>query len=314
MNRATTQVPVGRTALRVTRMGLGTAPLLGKERQPDDPKASATVQYAINKGLRLIDTAPLYRQGGSETALGYALDGIEHDRYVIQTKVGRILTPDKVLFDFSRDAVLRSIESSLQRLKVDRLDSVLVHDPDNHYREALDHAFPTLADLRSQGVIGAIGSGMNQWQMLRDFALHADVDCFLLAGRYTLLEQTSVEEFLPLCRQKNIAVFLGGVYNSGILATGARPGATYNYREAPPEITDKVTRIEAVCNRYNVPLYVAALQFPLANEAVTSLVIGAQTPAEVEANMAALEIPIPAGMWQELKHEGLIHEAAPVPH
>ena len=217
-------------------------------------------------------------------------------------------------FDYSRDAVLRSFESSLERLGIDRIDIVLIHDPDDHQHEALETAFPTLAELRSQGVIGAIGAGMNQWQMLAHFARNADFDCFLLAGRYTLLEQTALDDFLPLCVEKQISVFTGGVYNSGILALGPdHPAATYNYAPAPPEIADRARRIAAVCDRHGVPLQVAAANFPLGHPAVTALLIGGESPTQFSETVAALRTPIPAALWADLKAEGLLREDAPSP-
>jgi D-threo-aldose 1-dehydrogenase len=224
------------------------------------------------------------------------------------------VTPDgKLVPDWTRDGILRGIEESLARLQVDRIDILLIHDPDEVYQQALDVVYPVLADLRSQGIIRAVGAGMNQWEMELQFARDADFDCFLLAGRYTLLEQHAVDEFLPFCVEHNISVILGGVLNSGILATGAVPEATYNYRPAPPAIQERVRRIEAVCTRHDVPLRIAALQFPLAHPAVASLVVGARSPSEVEANAEALAFPIPDELWAELRHEGLLHPAAPVP-
>jgi D-threo-aldose 1-dehydrogenase len=207
---------------------------------------------------------------------------------------------------------MRSIDNSLKALKIDRIDILHIHDPDNHYREALDEAFPTLADLRSQGVIKAVGSGMNQWQMLADFARNADFDCFLLAGRYTLLEQTSLDA-LELFRQKKMSVFPGGVYNSGILATGATGNATYNYQLAPAEIMGKAKRLETVCAKHNVPLNAAAVQFVNANPAVTSLIIGADQVEQVQQNLDALYAPIPAVFWDDIRAEGLIEPGAPTP-
>ena len=189
---------------------------------------------------------------------------------------------------------------------------LLVHDPDDNEQQALEYAFPTLAELRAQGVIGAIGAGMNQWQMQDRFAQNFDVDCFLLAGRYTLLEQTALE-FLARCQERGIGIFLGGVYNSGILAMGARPGATYNYAAPPPEIVERVQQIEAVCARYDVPLHRAAAQFALAHPAVTAVLLGAVMPAEVQANRDALFAPIPPGLWADLRGAGLLREDAPVP-
>lgn len=302
-------VPIGRTALQVSRIGLGSAPM----GRLDQPAAVATLRAALEGGIRFFDTAPLYGAGLSEEHFGAVLPHVPRDSFVLSTKVGRLIKPDGTIsFEYSRDAVLRSIEESLQRLKLDRIDILLIHDPDNHYQEALNEAFPTLADLRSQGVIGAIGAGMNQWQMEADFVRNADPDCFLLAGRYTLLEQGSLE-FLELCRQRNIGVFLGGVFNSGILAAGAQSGATYNYSEPPAAIKERVAQIEAVCKRHNVPLHVAAVQFAAAHPAVTALLLGAVAPAEVQANLEALAAPTPAAFWAELRAEGLVDQQAPLP-
>ncbi|HEX2910872.1 MAG TPA: aldo/keto reductase [Chloroflexia bacterium] len=306
--------PVTSTGLNHLRLGLGTAFLHGLYAPVSEEQALETVRCALENGINFFDTAPLYGAGESERRLGKALKGVPRERYILSTKVGRLVKPDgTVYFDFSRNGVKRSIAESLERLKCERIDLLLIHDPDAHYREALDQAFPVLADLRSQGVIGAIGAGMNQWQMLVDFARSADFDCFLLAGRYTLLEQGALDKFLPFCQVKGIKVFLGGVYNSGILATGAREGAKYNYQAASPEVLERVRRLEAVCARYGVPLSVAALQFPLAHPAVTSLIVGAASPAEVTGNLAALQRPIPAGLWEDLRAEGLLPEEAPVP-
>lgn len=307
-------VQVGRTDVYVSRMGLGTVPI-GLMYEPiSDEQALATVRAALDAGISFIDTAPLYGAGLSEQRLGRVLADVPRDSYVLATKVGRLVDDSgKVRFDFSRDGVLRSVDDSLRRLGLDRIDILHIHDPDNDYQQALNEAFPALAELRSQGVVRAIGSGMNQWQMLEDFIRDADFDCFLLAGRYTLLEQTAAASFLPLCQERAIGVFLGGVYNSGILASGPRPGAKYNYADAPPEILERVGRIEAACERHGVALNVAALQFPLAHPAVTSLVVGAGTPAEARANVAALTQPLPVALWDDLRAEGLIDHAAPVP-
>jgi D-threo-aldose 1-dehydrogenase len=279
-----------------------------------DEQAIATVRRALDRGITIFDTAPHYGNGLSERHFSAAFAGIDRDSYILATKVGKRIAPDGTLyFDYSRDGALRSIEESLQRLQAERIDIVHIHDPDDHEREALNEIFPALAELRSQGVIRAIGAGMNQWEMLSRFARQADFDCFLLAGRYTLLEQKALDEFLPLCLERNIGVFLGGVFNSGILATGARPGASYQYQAAPLEILERVGRIEAICARHGVPLQTAALQFPLAHPAVTSLVIGAKSPEEIDANLAAFDRAIPTALWEELRSEGLIAEQAPLP-
>ena len=304
--------PLGRTGLPVTRIGFGSV-FIGRPGVPAE-RGVATVRHALDRGITLLDTAPQYGNGLSERLFAEALDGVARDRYTLATKVGKRLDADgKVYFDYSRDGALQSIEESLARLRADRLDIVHIHDPDDHEREALDEVFPALAELRAQGVIGAIGAGMNRWEMLARFARRADFDCFLLAGRYTLLEQRALDEFLPLCAERGIGLFLGGVFNSGILATGARPGAWYQYRPASPEILARVGQIEAICARHGVPLSTAALQFPLAHPAVTSLVVGAKSPEEIDANLAAFDHTIPAALWAELRDTGLIVAGAPVP-
>ncbi len=314
MSIATAGRPVGHTYLRVPPMGLGTAPLGGMYTSVSEEQAVETVRHALEHGMSFLDTAPFYGAGRSEQYVGSALQGVPRDTYVLATKVGRLVRADgSIVYDFSRDGVLRSLEESLQRLKLDRVDILHIHDADNHYREALDNAFPALAELRDQGAIGAVGAGMNQWAMLSDFARNADFDCFLLAGRYTLLEQGALDEFLPLCEQKGIGVFLGGVFNSGVLASGSGPEAKYNYSDAPAEVTERVARIEAVCARHGVPLPTAALQFPLAHPAVTALLVGARSATENEANLAALEAPVAPQLWADLKVEGLLSEHAPVP-
>jgi D-threo-aldose 1-dehydrogenase len=306
-------VRVGRTALQVSQLGLGTVPIGGMLGPVSKAQAIDTIRAALDVGVTLIDTAPLYGSGRSEQLLGEALADIPRERYVLSTKVGRVLEPDgSWRFDFSRDGALRSFESSLERLRLDRVDIVLVHDPDDHEREALAGAFPALAELRAQGVIGAIGAGMNQWQMEQRFARNVEVDCFLLAGRYTLLEQGALG-FLELCRERQIGVFLGGVFNSGILATGVRPGAKYQYADAPPEIMLRAGQIEAICARHGVPLYVAAAQFALAHPAVTSIVLGAESPSEIRANHAALSAGLPSELWANLRGAGLLREDAPTP-
>ncbi len=305
---------VGKTDLQVSIMGLGTAFVGGRQGDLPEEQSLATVRAALDGGITLIDTAPLYGQGDAEERLGRALAGVPRQSYVLQTKVGRLVSPEReVRYDYTRDGALRSVEDSLRRLGLDRIDILLMHDPDQHYRAAVEEVYPVLADLRSQGVITAIGAGMNQWQMEAEFARHTDVDCFLLAGRYTLLEHAPLETFFPLCRQKGISVFLGGVFNSGILATGPGPGARYNYAAAPNNVQERAGRIAAVCDRHDVPLPAAALQFSLAHPAVTALVVGAEAPQEVQANLVALRRPIPPQLWVELRDEGLLPPEAPVP-
>jgi D-threo-aldose 1-dehydrogenase len=302
-------------ALRgIPTIGLGTAAWASPYPSVPQKQVIELITFALTKGVTFFDTAPKYGHGLCEQFLGIALRRIPRGRYILASKVGGYLEkPDGTHeYDISREGILQSVEASLKRLGTDTIDILHIHDPDHHYREALDVAFPTLAELRAQGVIKAIGAGMNQWQMLTDFAQKADFDCFLLAGRYTLLEQGALG-LLNLCQSKGIAVFLGGVYNSGILATGAIPDARYNYRKAPPEILERVRRIEAVCARYAVPLYVAAVQFPLAHPGVAALVIGSQSPAELSETLAAQYWPVSPELWADLGAEGLIVADAPVP-
>jgi D-threo-aldose 1-dehydrogenase len=295
------------------RVGLGTGAWQQVGAIPAD-QVPGLVQFVLSQPNPFFDTAPLYGSGESETRLGAALKGVDRASYRVASKVGWAIQPGggPAKHDFSRDGILRSIEGSLQRLGLAYLDVAHVHDPDTHIKEALDVAFPTLYELRDQGVIRAVGSGMNQWQALAEFAQHADADCFLLAGRYTLLEQTSLP-LLELCQKKGIPLFLGGVYNSGILATGAVPGARYQYAVAPPAIMQKVSQLAAVCARHGVSLQHAALQFPLANPAVHTLIIGANSIAEFSGALEALMTPIPSALWEELRSTGLIEPGAPLP-
>jgi len=216
-------------------------------------------------------------------------------------------------FDFSRRGALRAFESSLERLGLARVDMLFIHDPDDHFERAVAETVPVLLELRTQGRVRAIGAGMNQWQMELAFAKLGHFDCFLLAGRYTLLDQSALSEFMPYCAEHGISVVAGGPYNSGILAVGPREGATFNYRAATPEMMDKARRIAAACERHRVPLRAAALQFILAHSAVASVIPGARSVAEVEENVALVEHPIPAALWADLKQDKLIAEAAPTP-
>ena len=333
---------VGRTAVRVTPLGLGGTALGNIYQAVSEADARATIAAAYQVGVRYFDTAPLYGHGLSETRLGAGLAELPRGELVISTKVGYTLTPqtdapsfgafvnplpNAVSFDYSRDAVLRSLESSLQRLHTDHVEIVLIHDPDestslergadlyahSHFAEVMAGAYPALHELRAQGVIKAIGLGMNQWQMLLDFARAGDFDCFLLAGRYTLLEQVEAAPLMDHCRDHQISLIIGGPYNSGILATGAVAGAYYNYGPAPEDVLAQVRRIEAVCARHGVPLAAAALQFPLAHPAVASVIPGARSAAEVATNVRLWQHPIPAAFWQELRAEGLVAAGVPVP-
>ena len=334
---------IGETGLRVTRLGFGGAAIGGIYTEVPQDEAVQSVLRAFQLGVRYFDTAPQYGHGRSEGYLGQALPGVPRDAYVLSTKVGRVLQPVDAtkdmgpspfvnpppfvpVYDFSRDGVLRSLEESLQRLNLDRVDISLIHDPDEgesvsatnfgqpiHYRQVLEEAYPTLAELRSQGVVKAIGVGMNQWQALARFAKDADFDCFLLAGRYTLLDQSALAELLPLCERRRISVILGGPYNSGILASDLSSGTHYFYGEAPPDVLERAREIRSVCDRHRVPLKAAALQFGLAHPAVVATIPGARSVSEVEDNFAMVEFPIPLQLWDELRDERLIPDNAPVP-
>ena len=311
------KVRLGNTEVKVTRLGMGGAPMGGLLTEAGPNIANETLKLAYEEGVRYFDTAPLYGSGKSEVFFGEFLSTLDRDSFTLSSKVGRLLdrtdTPSevKVRFDYSRDGVLRSIEESLTRLNLDRVDVVFIHDPDNHYEEAIDTAFPTLADLRSQGVIGAIGSGMNQWEMLADFARNADFDCFLLAGRYTLLDYSALSEFLPICEKNSISVILGGPYNSGILASDLEENVTYFYETAPRHVIEKAKAIKSICDDFNIPLKAAALQFGLLHPAVAATIPGARHPREVSENVEMAGLNIPSELWQELKSERLLPEDAP---
>jgi D-threo-aldose 1-dehydrogenase len=304
----------GRTSLRVTRLGVGTVPIGDFGEPVSDEDAEQTLRRAYGLGVRFFDTAPLYGHGRAERRLGRFLATVPRGSYVLATKVGRLLRSDGQgwFFDFSYDGALRSFESSLERLGVARVDVLHIHDPDDHYAEALQGAYRALERLRGEGVIGAIGAGMNQAEMLARFARDTDMNCFLLAGRYTLLEQHALDELLPLCEQKGISIVIGGVFNSGILANPL-PGATYNYRPADAAQLERATRIEHMCERHGVPLKAAVLQLPLAHPAVATVLTGVRTPAEIEENARMFQVAIPGALWHELKGAGLLRQDAPVP-
>lgn len=310
------KVQVGKTGLKIPTMGMGTSFLARPNVPVPEAEALGTVEYALSRGVNFFDTAPLYGSGNAERRLGKALAGVPRDSFILETKVGRLIQPDgSVVFDYSKEGIRRSLEESLTRLKMDRVDIVLLHDPDGFFSEpeqALE-LYPILAEWRSQGVVKAIGAGMNQWRWLAEFARRADFDCFLLAGRYTLLNQEPAQEFLPLCQEKDISVFVGGVYNTGILATGPVADAFYEYQPASEEIKEQVRRLEVICQRHKVPLSVAALQFPAANPAVTSLIVGAKNPREIEDNLQKLEQPVPVVLWEDLQKAGLLLKSVPVP-
>lgn len=316
---------IGSTGLSVPLLGLGTAPLGGWPAAVTAEQARATVRQAWGRGVRFFDTAPLYGHGDSESNLGAVLRECPRAEFTVSTKVGRVLEPGRPertifagageltpVFDFSPDGVRRSHAGSLARLGLDRVDICLIHDPDDHHEQAVRGSYPVLAELRAAGTVGAVGVGMNHVRPLVRFAAEAEFDCFLLAGRYTLLEQDALDELLPLALSRRISIIVGGVYNSGLLIDPA-PGAPYNYAPAPPDVIGRARAIRAVCEEHGVPLRAAALQFPAAHPAVASIVVGARTPAEVDDTFAMAALPVPAQLWTALKDRGLLRPDAPTP-
>jgi D-threo-aldose 1-dehydrogenase len=283
--------------------------------------AIATIHHALASGITLLDTAPFYANGQSEVRVGLALQGAPRNRIIVSTKVGWIPNENKLGVqgdgerNYSRDAVLRSIEQSIKRLRTDTFDIVHVHDPENgDYRAPIiSEAYPTLIELKRQGVIRAIGAGLNQTDFLTDYAQHMPLDCAILAGRYTLLEQEPLREAFPAAIAKRVNIFAASVFNGGILATGARSGARYQYTIAPEPILRTTRRIEAVCAKHGVSLRAAAMQFAAAHPAVSTLIVGMVKPAEVDENLANLSWPIPTAFWAELKERELIEPDAPTP-
>lgn len=327
-----------RSGLTVSALGFGGAPLGDLYARLDETTAIATVETALRKGITLLDTSPHYGNGLSEHRIGASLRRVPEAKVTLCTKIGRVMDPfapqgtavgfqgglpHGARFDYSCDGTLRSLEQSMLRLGVDHIDIVLIHDVDvwthgadqieERFSEAMGGAYRALANLRDSGTVKAIGVGINEADMAARFARAGDFDAMLLAGRYSLLEQPALAEFLPLAIEKQIAVMLGGVFNSGILATGAVPGARYNYNPAPATIMDRVARIERVCAAHGVPLYRAALQFALGHHAVASVVLGAVQPSEIDQQIAALTAPVPPALWADLKTERLLDPAAPVP-
>jgi D-threo-aldose 1-dehydrogenase len=322
------KVRLGRSTLEVTRLGLGTAPLGGLFAPVSDADAEATIAQAWSLGVRLFDAAPLYGFGLAEQRLGRFLRTQPRDSFVLSTKVGRLLRADRPSpaeddhykgtssarphFDYSYDGVMRSVDESLTRLGLDRVDILLVHDPDDHYDDAVSGAFRALLRLRDDGTVKAIGAGMNQSEMPARFAEAVPVDCFLLAGRYTLLDQDALTTLFPVCLERNIGIILGGIYNSGILAD-PHGAAKFNYEDADPALVARARELDALCRRHGTELKAAAIQFAQAHPAVTVALQGARSAAEAADNVAMANAPVPPSLWRELRARNLVHPHAPVP-
>ncbi|GGX60044.1 aldo/keto reductase [Streptomyces minutiscleroticus] len=322
---------LGGTGVEVSRLALGCAALGNLYRPVTDEEARATVDAAWDAGVRTFDTAPHYGLGLSERRLGAALRERPRDAYTLSTKVGRLLVPHpggaagddlahgfavpadhRRVWDFSAGGVRRSLEASLDRLGLDRVDVALIHDPDDHAGQALREAYPALERLRDEGVVRAIGIGMNRSALPTRFLRETDIDLVLLAGRYTLLEQDGLAELLPEAAARGRSVVIGGVFNSGLL-TAPRPGATYDYAPAPQPVLDRARRLAEITGRHGVPLRAAALRFPFGHPAVASVLAGARSAREVDDAVEQLRRPVPDALWEELRAEGLLPADAPVP-
>lgn len=327
---------LGNTSVEVTTLGFGCAPIGGLLDAVQDRPAREALEAAWDGGVRYFDTAPFYGFGASERRAGDALRAHPRAEYVLSTKAGRLLRPDpnppgqrygwtnplpfRPVYDYGYDAVRRSLEDSLQRLGLERIDVLLLHDIGTftheeeahpaHFEAAMTGGLKALMSLKDEGLIGAYGIGVNETEVLMAAMARGEWDCFLLAGRYTLLEQDPLGDLLPLCEARGTSIICGGPYNSGLLAGGA----TWNYAEAPAELVARRDRLAAICETYGVSLRAAALQFPLAHPAVASVIPGARTPDEARDNIARLAEPVPADLWRELQHEGLVRSDAPLPN
>lgn len=317
------------TGIRLTALGLGAAPAGNLYQAMTDEDAHATFEAAWATGIRYFDTAPHYGLGLSERRLGAFLRTRPRDELVVSTKVGRLLVPSpetahrkdpdifevpaatRRVWDFSRDGVLRSLEASLERTGLDRVDVVYLHDPDEHWEQAAHEALPALVELRDQGVVGAVGAGMNQSAMLTRFVRETDVDVVMCAGRFTLLEQAALADLLPAAAERGVAVVAAAPYNSGILAHDSPPsGVTYDYAPAAAELLDRARRIAAVCAEHGVTLPQAALAYVRTHPAVVSTVVGLATPEQARQAGERAAVRVPAELWRALADVGLLPEAA----
>jgi D-threo-aldose 1-dehydrogenase len=317
------------TSVAVSELGFGASVIGNLYRVTPAQDASAAVDAAWNAGIRYFDTAPHYGLGLSEHRLGAALRDRPRDAYVVSSKVGRLLVPNehprgvdeegfvvrddlRRQWDFSREGVLRSLDDTLRRTGLDRLDIVYLHDPDDHWRQAADEAMPALADLRDQGVIGAIGAGMNQSAMLARFLRETAADVVMLAGRYTLLDQSALDDVLPAAQEHGKSVVAVGVFNSGLLSQD-RPadGMKYDYQDASPDLVHRALAIADVCEQHGTTLPAAAIAFPYTHPAVVNVTLGMRTPEQVERNVELHRRVVPDGLWDALRAEGLIRPDVP---
>ncbi|MDV7220158.1 aldo/keto reductase [Streptomyces prunicolor] len=321
---------LGNSGVEVGSLGLGTAPLANLFTEVTDEQAHLAVDTAWQQGIRYFDTAPHYGIGLSERRLGAALRDRPRAEYTISTKVGRRLEPVETVtgddlangfavpatlrrvWDFSADGIRRTLDASLERLGLDHVDVVYLHDPDDHAEQAFREGYPTLEKLRAEGVVGAIGAGMNQAEMLTRFVQDTDVDVVLCAGRYTLLDQSALAELLPSAVARGKSVVIGGAFNSGLLAD-PKPDATYNYAQASAELLDRALRMKTVAEHHGITLRAAALAFCAAHPAVASVLVGARSAAEVRDCAEQFTTVVPAAFWQELRDTGLLSTDAPVP-
>ncbi|MFE7216270.1 aldo/keto reductase [Streptomyces sp. NPDC057611] len=323
------QNQLGRSAVRVSELSFGAAGIGNLFTAVADHQAEQAVTAAWDAGVRYFDTAPHYGLGLSERRLGAALRDHPRDEYTLSTKVGRLLEPadtdgtdlaagfavpatHRRVWDFSAEGVRRSLADSLERLGLDRIDIAYLHDPDDHAEQALEEAYPELERLRGEGVLDAIGVGMNQAELLTRFILETDVDAVLLAGRYSLLDQRGLVDLLPLAADRGVGVVIGGVFNSGLLAD-PRPGATFDYAAAPDDLVARALELKTVCERHGVPLRAAALRFPFGHPAVTSVLVGTRSAAEAEDAAALIDHPVPEALWAEIKELGLLPPDVPTP-
>jgi D-threo-aldose 1-dehydrogenase len=322
MARHNQKIGMKRVDLELTRLSLGTAPLAGLFKSVDISESDQLIRTALDNGMNYFDTAPLYGHGLAEERLGRILSNVTKP-FVLQTKVGRVLNwvekadpvpwfPDadphiQPVFDYTADGIKRSLDESLKRLGVDQIDIALMHDAENHISEAINIAYPVLADLKRQGIIKAIGIGINLCDVAIEIMKNVDLDIVLLAGRYTLLDQSAQNKLLPYALERRVDITIGGVFNSGVLAD-PKPGATFEYLPASDEIIKKAQEIGAFLKNLGIPLTAAALQFPLRHPAVTSVLTGSRNSKELLANAADFDLELPEDIWNQLEDAGLIEK------